>query len=232
MTALEAFAREEAKNIPALAEAINRREEMQRAVDQDKNVSSRALKRSSKKDNLGNGGKLSTKQNRVYEGRQRLLVSSFAPLLLMATLSGASTRSPATYRRSPSVPMHTTSASGRNAIPRPQMPSIQHGPGMNSMAYTTRLVENDGTLGEDSNHDGDGDFTTIGWDEDYLKAKLELWKTGKGEDPQHHVDYQAKADDGAGPDAGAVAVGGDYLPDGNGNDIRASYAPAGKHGRA
>jgi hypothetical protein len=42
--------------------------------------------------------------------------------------------------------------------------------------------------------------------------------------------YQAKADDGAGPDAGAVAVGDDYLPDGN--DIRASYAPAGKHSRA
>jgi hypothetical protein len=39
---------------------------------------------------------------------------------------------------------------------------------MNSVVYTTRLVENDGTLGEDSNHDGDGD----------LKAKVELWKTG------------------------------------------------------
>jgi hypothetical protein len=70
LTSLEAFAREEAKEIPALAEAIARREEMQRAVDQGKNASSRALKRSSKKDNLGNGGKLSTKQNRVYEGRQ------------------------------------------------------------------------------------------------------------------------------------------------------------------
>jgi hypothetical protein len=35
-------------------------------------------------------------------------------------------------------------------------PDAQHGPGMNSMVYTTRLVENDGTLGEDSNHDGDG----------------------------------------------------------------------------
>jgi hypothetical protein len=52
--------------------------------------------------------------------------------------------------------------------------------------------------------------------------------TGKGKDPQHHVDYQTKADDGAGPDAGAV--GGGYLPDEN--DIRASYAPAGKHSRA
>jgi hypothetical protein len=124
MTALEAFARAEAKGIPALAEAIARREEMQRAVDQQgKNVSSRALKRSSKKDNLGNGGKLSTKQNRVYEGRQLVVASAFAPLLLMATLSGASTRSPATRRRAPSVPMHTTSASGRNARPRPQMPS-------------------------------------------------------------------------------------------------------------
>jgi hypothetical protein len=70
MTALEAFARVEAKTIPALAKAITRREEMQRAVDQGKDVSSRALRRSSKKDNLGNGGKLSTKQNRVYEGRQ------------------------------------------------------------------------------------------------------------------------------------------------------------------
>jgi hypothetical protein len=71
LTALEAFARAEAKEIPALAEAINRREEMQCAVDQGrKDVSSRALKRSSKKDNLGNGGKPSTKQNRVYEGRQ------------------------------------------------------------------------------------------------------------------------------------------------------------------
>jgi hypothetical protein len=54
---------------------------------------------------------------------------------------------------------------------------------MNSMVYTTWLVENDGTLGEDSNHDGDGDFTTIGWDEDYLKAKVELWKTGKARTP-------------------------------------------------
>ena len=46
------------------------------------NVSSRALKRPSKKDNLGNGGKLTTKQNRVYEGRQlvgkRHLLLSFA----------------------------------------------------------------------------------------------------------------------------------------------------------
>jgi hypothetical protein len=42
-------------------------------------------------------------------------------------------------------------------------------------------------IGEDSNHDGDGDFTTIGWDEDYLKAKVELWKTGKGKDPQHYT---------------------------------------------
>jgi hypothetical protein len=48
--------------------------------------------------------------------------------------------------------------------------------------------------------------------------------------PQHHVDYQTKADDGAGPDAGAVAVGDEYLPDEN--DIRASYTPAGKHSRA
>jgi hypothetical protein len=62
-------------------------------------------------------------------------------------------------------------------------------------------------------------------------------KTGKGKDPQHYVyvDYdhlQTKAGDGAGPDAGAVAVGDDHLPDGNG--IRASYAhaPAGKHSRA
>ena len=109
-------------------------------------------------------------------------------------------------------------------------PDAQHGPGMNSMVYTTRLVENDGTLGEDSNHDGDGDFTTIGWDEDYLKAKVELWKTGKGKDPQHYVDYQAKADDGAGPDAGAVTADDTYLPDEN--DIRASYTPAGKHSRA
>jgi hypothetical protein len=102
---------------------------------------------------------------------------------------------------------------------------------MNSMVYTTRLVENDGTrLGEDSNHDGDGDFTTIGWDEDYLKAKVELWQTGKGKDPQDYVDYQTKADDGAGPDAGAVAVGDNYLPDEN--DIRASYTPACKHSRA
>jgi hypothetical protein len=64
------------------------------------------------------------------------------------------------------------------------------------MAYTTnlatKLVENDGALGEDSNHDGDGcfnrDFTATGWDEDYLKAKVELWKTGKGSkgDPQQH----------------------------------------------
>jgi hypothetical protein len=70
-------------------------------------------------------------------------------------------------------------------------PDVQHGPGMNSMAYTTRLaVENDGTLGEDINHDGDGDYKTIGWDEDCLKAKVELWQTGKGKDPQHHVDYQ------------------------------------------
>jgi hypothetical protein len=46
-------------------------------------------------------------------------------------------------------------------------------------------------LGEDSNHDGDGDYKTIGWDEDYLKAKVELWQTGKGKDPQHYVDYQA-----------------------------------------
>jgi hypothetical protein len=60
------------------------------------------------------------------------------------------------------------------------------------------------------------------------KAKVELWKTGKGKDPQHHVDYQTKADDGAGPDAGAV--GEEYLPDGN--DIRASHAPAGKRRRA
>jgi hypothetical protein len=34
---------------------------------------------------------------------------------------------------------------------------------MNSMAYTTRLIENDGTLGEDSNHDGDGDFIHSHW---------------------------------------------------------------------
>jgi hypothetical protein len=77
---------------------------------------------------------------------------------------------------------------------------------MDSMAYTTRLVGNDGALGEDRNHDGDGDFTAIGWDEGYLKAKVELWKTGKVKDPQHHVDYQTKAGGGAGPDAGAVAV--------------------------
>jgi hypothetical protein len=44
-------------------------------------------------------------------------------------------------------------------------------------------------LASDSNHDGDGDFTATGWDEDYLKAKVELWKTGKCKDPQHHVDY-------------------------------------------
>jgi hypothetical protein len=107
---------------------------------------------------------------------------------------------------------------------------------MNSMAYTTRLaVENDGTLGEDINHDGDGDYKTIGWDEDSLKAKVELWKTGKGKDPQHHVDYdhlQTKAGDGAGPDAGAVAVGDDHLPDGNGIRASHAHAPAGKHSRA
>jgi hypothetical protein len=39
LTALEAFARAEAKTISALAEAIARREEMQRAVDQGKDVS-------------------------------------------------------------------------------------------------------------------------------------------------------------------------------------------------
>jgi hypothetical protein len=43
LTALEEFARTEAKEIPALAEAIARRDEMQRAVDRGKNVSSRAL---------------------------------------------------------------------------------------------------------------------------------------------------------------------------------------------
>jgi hypothetical protein len=94
---------------------------------------------------------------------------------------------------------------------------------MNSMVYTTRLVENDGTLGEDINHDGDGDYTAIGWDEDYLKAKVELWQTGKCKDPQHYVDYQTKEDDGAGTDAGVVAVVDNYLPDEN--DIRASYTP-------
>ena len=227
MTALEAFAREEAKNIPALAEAINRREEMQRAVDQDKNVSSRALKRSSKKDNLSNGGKLSTKQNRVYEGRQ----------LVGKRFCSSPSHGDSEWRLheiTSHVQKSTLRTDAHNERLRKKRktkaPDAQHGPGMNSMVFTTRLVENDGTLGEDSNHDGDGDFTTIGWDEDYLKAKVELWKTGKGKDPQHYVDYQAKADDGAGPDAGAVTADDTYLPDEN--DIRASYTPAGKHSRA
>jgi hypothetical protein len=46
--------------------------------------------------------------------------------------------------------------------------------------------------------------------------------------PLHYVDYQTKAGDGAGPDAGAV--GEEYVFDEN--DIRASYAPAGEHIRA
>ena len=57
---------------------------------------------------------------------------------------------------------------------------------------------------------------------------MELWKTGKGQDPQHYVDYQTKAYDEAWPDAGAVGDG--HLADKN--DIRASYTPAGKHSRA
>jgi hypothetical protein len=225
----------EAKKTPALAEAITRREEMQRAVDQGKNASSRALRRSSKKDNLGNGGKLkpSTKQNRVYEGRKlvgKRLCSSLSPSHgdsewreheITSHVQKSTLRTDA----------HNERLRKKRKTTRPQMShGAQHGPGMNSVVYTTRLVKDDGTLGEDSNRDGDGDFKAIGWDEDYLKAKVELWKTGKGKDPQHHVDCQTKAGDGAGPDADADAIGGDYLPDEN--VIRASCAPAGKHSRA
>jgi hypothetical protein len=147
------------------------REEMQRAVDQGKNVSSRALKRSSKKDNLGNGGKPSTKQNRVYEGRQ----------LVGKRFCSSPSRGDFEWREH-EITSHVQKSTLRTDAHNERLqktrktkaPDAQRGPGINSMAYTTRLAENDGTLGEDTNHDGDGDFTATGWDEDYPKAKVGL----------------------------------------------------------
>jgi hypothetical protein len=146
MTALMKFARAEAKEIHALAEAIARREEMKRAVDQGKNISSRALKCSSKKDNLGNGGKLNTNQNRVYEGRQ----------LVGKRFCSSPSHGDSEWRLhelTSHVQKSTLRTDAHNERLRKKRKTkaqyAQHGPGMNSMVYTTRLVENDGTLGED-----------------------------------------------------------------------------------
>jgi hypothetical protein len=164
-TALEAFAREEAKNFPAnaaaLQEARKRRDEFKIAQEQHQKVTSRALHRSSNENNLGNGKSLSSKQRKAAEGRKNIgmhFCSSPSHGDAVAVL----------HKIVGHVQKSKLRTDEHNATLRQERgakaPDAHHGPGERKWICKTVDAES----GDCTMPDGDGEFTTVGWDESYL----------------------------------------------------------------